>query len=136
MNYLDTSALLKLVLDEEHADAMRTWWLREGVGASVTGRLTIAEIEQVLDRSGIARADAERVRELVGTAAAVPVDAAVDALVAAPREHAARGLRTLDALHLVGAELASARTVVTYDARLAAAATSCGLVAIAPGADA
>jgi predicted nucleic acid-binding protein len=79
-----------------------------------------------------------RVPELLAQAQAVVEQISVIELTEAIRARAARlgpdTLRSLDALHLataleLGDDLAA---VVTYDARMAAAATSLGLAVLAP----
>lgn len=127
MLYADTSALVKLVLEEPEAAALRLY-LAE-VGPVVTSALTATELVRAVRRVN---------RDLEAAANAV-----IDALTLADLEVgilAAAGtlappqMRTLDAIHLatalaLGDELDA---LVTYDTRMAAAARAAGLRVEAP----
>jgi predicted nucleic acid-binding protein len=132
--YLDTSAATKLVIPEAESAALRTWCDRSRVtgGRFVVSDLVRAELLRTVGRhdQGLlpfavrtaARFDRLRVtRETFERSAAIEPSA----------------LRTLDALHLATAlSLGSALAgVVTYDARLAAAADLQGVARTAPGRD-
>lgn len=126
--YLDTSALVKLVVAEEETEALLAW-----VGS--------ADLEMV--SSDLARTELLRAVRRVAPDRVVRARDVLDAvtllgLTTQICEEAARVdpplLRTLDALHLavaldLGDDLS---TIVTYDDRLADAAASNGVRVTAP----
>ncbi|QGQ18099.1 PIN domain-containing protein [Cellulomonas sp. JZ18] len=127
-HYLDTSALVKLVVEEPETDALRTWWRQHGT-TPVACDLVRTELMRA-----VRRATPE---------AAVQAHAVLDALVllqATPRVFDVAGrlepatLRSLDAIHLAAAlELGDElEGMVTYDERLAEAAEAYGVAVLAP----
>ncbi|MBA3434182.1 MAG: PIN domain-containing protein [Actinobacteria bacterium] len=128
MLYVDTSAVVKLVLAEDESDALESF-LRENGGPLVTSRVGIVELRRVARRGG---ASADRADALAGSLAVIELDATVEGLAVGLDPD----LRTLDALHLASALAAGDRldAFVCYDARLGAAAARRGLAVIAPGA--
>jgi predicted nucleic acid-binding protein len=128
--YLDTSALAKLVVEEaESADLAR--WL-DARSDDVLCTSTITKVELV--RAATRRSPQTRpaALALIAELALVPVDTTVvdTAWSLEPPE-----LRSLDAIQLASAlALASQHvTFVTYDRRLADAATAAGLDTASPG---
>ncbi len=125
--YLDTSAVGRVLLGEPDAPAV----LRElgEFDQHVASRLLRVELRRVALREGLLDA-AER---LLAGVALIPLDEAV--LTIAETVPPAT-VATLDAIHLATAlRLSSAGvldTVMTYDARLAAAARHHGLAVLAP----
>lgn len=127
-HYIDTSALVKLVVAEPETAALRGW---------------IAETQPVLVASDLVRTELMRA---VGRAApdrAVSARAVLDSLIllkatSSTFESAGRldpdDLRSLDALHLASAlDLGDdLDQMVTYDDRLAAAAQANGIGVAAP----
>jgi predicted nucleic acid-binding protein len=131
--YLDSCALLKLVLREAETDALRTFLAARAAEGHVTSALSQTEVFRTLVRAG---ADPE-----VGDVAEALLDRLLrirvtDPVLPAAGMFPARHLRSLDAIHLASAEyLEHALTAfVTYDKRLAAAALDRGLPVEAPGA--
>lgn len=133
MIYLDSCAIVKLVVPEPESRAL-TDWLREHADEPlVTSMLSEIEVPRVLRRAAPKR---------LGVVAAVlsrlnrfDIDAPVRATAAAYVEPT---LRSLDAIHLATADnlVASGNHVsalVTYDKRLAEAATQAGYEVVAPG---
>lgn len=127
MLYADTSALVKLVLEEPEAAALRSY-LAE-VGPVVTSVITATELIRAVRR---VNPDLEAV-----------ANAVIDALTLADLEVgilAAAGMlpppqmRTLDAIHVATALALDGEldALVTYDARMAAAARSAGLSVAQP----
>lgn len=127
-HYLDTSALVKLVVEEPETEALRGW-LAETDGEWVSSDLTRTEL-----LPAVRRVVPER---LVLARQVLDAITLVD-LRTSTFEEAARldppHLRTLDALHLAAAlDLGDdLQDVVTYDERLAEAATGNGIATIAP----
>jgi predicted nucleic acid-binding protein len=126
--YLDTSAFLKLVTEEAESAALRkalTRWPEQ-----VSATLLRTEAVRALRRAGMS----DRVgaaRRLMRGLTLVRVD---EPLLDRAADLEPASLRSLDAIHLaaaltVGSDLG---VVLTYDTRLAAAATAAGLVVAAP----
>lgn len=135
MLYLDSSALVKLVVAERESDALRK---RVREIALVSSELALAEVPRAVWRTRIGRRRAEQEglrRETIavlGRLALVPVTR--DLLVASG-ELVTAALRTLDAIHL-GAALTIAdelEAAVTYDERQAEAFAAAELPVESPG---
>lgn len=124
--YLDTSAALKLVLEEPESAALAevldatapelvgTWLLETEMrrAAHRVGPLTQEMVSEVLQAVGIYEVPASVFREA--------------GLLAGPE------LRSLDALHLASAVRIGVEHVVTYDERMTRSATELGLSVLAP----
>ena len=126
---LDSSALVKLVLDEPESAALETW-LSSRAPLSVTAS-DLVRVEVV---RAVARADSAgvpRARTLLAGVDLVPVSRD---LLDVAADLGPPSLRSLDALHLATAlSLGSALDAfVVYDERLAQAATQAGLPVVAP----
>ncbi len=125
--YLDTSALVKLVVPEPESAALRTELARWN--SRVSSALVRAELIRASARIGVAaRRLAER---MLATLDLIAVD---DAILDAAGRLRPPELRTLDAVHLASAQaLGSALGgVVAYDARLLAGAKAARLPTIVP----
>jgi len=125
--YLDSSALGKFLIDEIHSSSFR---------ASVDGRTDLVS-------SGLARVEVTRIGRLHGGAAVerarqalarlglLPVDALLQeaAALAGPR------LKSLDAIHVAGAQALGdeLEALITYDRQMQDAARGFGLPVSAPG---
>lgn len=129
--YCDASALVKLFVEEEVSQALRSFLDRECVLSS--SELVRVEVVRSLRRRGDRR-DEERAAAYLDSLALVRLDAAI--LDRATRLGPAT-LRTLDALHLATALALSPlpRAFLCYDRRLAEAARIHGLEVVAPGVD-
>lgn len=126
--YLDTSALVKLVVAERETPALQEWWRTHGT-VPVSSDLVRTELMRAVRR--------------VAPEAALQAHAVLDALVllqvtsrvldVAGRLEPA-SLRYLDAIHLAAAlELGDELVgIVTYDDRLAEAAAAYGAAVVAP----
>jgi predicted nucleic acid-binding protein len=126
--YLDTSAAVKLVVDEPGSKAM-TAWARSHAGEVLSSDLL---------RTELLRATRRGAPEQMSGARAVLDSITLVGLPAPTFEHAAEldpdMLRSLDALHLAAAlELGDELDgIVTYDDRLTRAAALKGIAVIAP----
>lgn len=126
--YVDTSALVKLIVAETETTALRRW-LTKADQVLVTSDLSRTELMRAVRRAAPDRAP--RVREVLDaftltqlTPAAFSEAGRLDPL----------GLRTLDALHLASALNLDddLEGIVTYDHRMADAATTNGIAVLAP----
>lgn len=133
MIYLDSCAIVKLVVREDESPALNAWLaLRQDIKV-MTSKLAEVEVQRAVRRSepGVLGAVSVVLRYLNR----VEINDVVRATAAAYMDP---GLRTLDAIHLATAEsmVASGKTMtafVTYDKRLARAAAEAGLRVVAPG---
>ena len=125
--YLDASAILKLVVDEQESDALRAYLARRVARAtSVIGAI---ESRRIASRG---RDDAiEAVGFVLGGIDLIELDGSVASRAASV---ALGTIRTLDAIHLASAiELGpDLEALVTYDRRLADAARDLGLPIASP----
>ena len=125
--YLDSSAIVKLVMVEPESAALRRYLSRRR--PLVSSALARAEVARALLPLG--RQAVRRGREVLGRLQLIRIS---DRLLAAAGQLLPPELRTLDAIHLataleLGPDLAR---VVTYDERLGAAAVSAGCAVAAP----
>ena len=124
--YVDTSAFLKLVIDEESSKAMRDWSLtHDGLWSS---QLLRTEALRAAQRLEVGFQTIEEALESI--ALVLP---SVGTYASAGRLQP-RGLRSLDALHVasaleIGPDLEG---MVVYDQRLSAAATELSIAVLAP----
>lgn len=126
--YLDSSALVKLVVREPESAALLNFLREHGERAS--SALALTEVPRALRRAGFGRVERRRARAVLGGVALVDADRRI--LSAAALEPPT--LRTLDAIHLataltLGEELAA---LVTYDRRLTEAAGRAHVEVLAP----
>lgn len=126
--YADTSALVKLVVAEDETDALRAWLIDED------RRLVAADIV----RTELLRSVRRAVPDRIGRAREVLDALTLLQLRPTLCEFAGRidplELRSLDAIHLataldLGDDLDA---ILTYDDRLASAASANGLAVVAP----
>ncbi len=126
--YLDTSALVRLVVAEQESSALLAW-MTTGHDALVSSDLARGELVRAVRR---------RMPEALVQARAVLDSLTLLALTTAVLEEAGRlgeaSVRTLDAVHLAAALTMGddLDAVVTYDERLAAAARALGVDVLAP----
>ncbi len=126
---LDSSALVKLVLDEPESAALETWLSSRAPLSVTAGDLVRVELIRAVTRA--APAGVSRARTLLAGVDLVPI---TPDLLDAAADLGPPSLRSLDALHLatalsLGPALAA---FVVYDERLAQAATDAGLPVVAP----
>ncbi|MEO6715525.1 MAG: type II toxin-antitoxin system VapC family toxin [Mycobacteriales bacterium] len=129
MIYLDSSALVKLLVSETESAALRSW-LRSRPERRVSSELARVEVARAVRLAGAGARVTKGTDVLFGGLSMLPISREVIDR-AARLEPAA--LRTLDAIHLAAALLLGPSTIfVAYDARLADAASSAGLEVVAP----
>lgn len=126
MHYLDTSAFLKLLVDESHSIALGLAVDRRELWSST---LLAVEAHRAALRLAVSSADVDAVLSEVSLV--LPSEETFRSAQFIGRAE----LRTLDALHLataieIGPELES---VITYDRRLAQAASGIGANVQSPG---
>ena len=125
--YLDSSAIVKTIIRERESAALRK--ALRPFRTHVTSTLARAEVLRAVRRSDLAAVG--HAHRAMGRLVLLDVtgDLLEDAGMIDPAD-----LRTLDAIHLaaarsLGSDLAA---LITYDARLAAAATHLGLPVVTP----
>lgn len=128
--YLDTSALVKLVQVEAESAALRRYLRQCSGDVRVTSALARVELVRAVTGGGPqARAHARRALTRLHV-----LDIGRDVLDDAADLAPGSALRSLDAIHLASARQVGGdlRAVVTYDIRMAGAATGLGMVVAAP----
>lgn len=129
MVYLDSSAIVKLIVPEPESPALRRYLAEEP--ERVSSALARVEVARAARMRSAARETRRRIEEALARIALVDI---TQDLVASASVLEPDALRTLDAIHLATARsLAGVRSVVTYDPRLRMAAEGAGLVVDAPG---
>ncbi len=130
--YLDSSALVKIVLPEAESQALVSFlpaWPHR-----VSSALARVEVLRAVARASMAESMDDTLRDAEQLLAHVSLLAMSDTLLAAAAALKPVTLRTLDAIHLatalsLGPDVAG---FVTYDGRLAEAAQASGLTIYAP----
>lgn len=126
--FIDTSALVKLVIEEKESSVLREWLTPDRV--PVTCDLARAELFRVVRRVDVGRArQASRLLDSIGV-----MELRRSIFEAAGRLEPI-SLRTLDAVHVaaaldLGGDLEG---MITYDTRIAEAAALNGISVFAPG---
>jgi predicted nucleic acid-binding protein len=126
--YLDSSAIVKLIVAESESGALRRFLARRPV--RVSSALARVEVPRAVRGQG--RPAAQRAQTVLARIRLVRID---DAVLDAAAHLDPRILRSLDAIHLasalsLGEDLDS---VVTYDARMSEATRMLGLNLRSPG---
>lgn len=127
--YVDTSALVKLVVVEEESAALRRYFEDFPGDTQFTAALARTELVRAVARCGLIDV-LENARFALSRPDLVALNNSVldAAATMAPPE-----LRTLDAIHLAATRTApELRAMVTYDSRLAEAAIGAGIAVVAP----
>ena len=130
MIYLDSAAVVKLVHAEAHSRALRDWLDQRADSSWVSS--VLAEVESF---RALARHAPEAIRRLpsvLDLIDLVDLDSAVRVLA---QTVSPASVRSLDAIHLATAVRMrpQLKSFVTYDKRLADAATAAGLTVDMPG---
>jgi hypothetical protein len=125
--YLDSTAIVKLVVREAESGALRRWLRTHARRAtSVLARVEVLRAVRAHGDRAVARA-----RKVLARIVQVSID---DQVLAGAADLDVPGLRSLDAIHLATAKRLGSdlQLVVTYDERMAAAAASLGIKITAP----
>lgn len=127
--YLDTSALVKLVVSEPESASLRDYLASHPQDVRFTAALSRAELLRAVGRSGSFDAVAHARRVL----SRLDMVALNHRLLDEAGSLGPAWLRTLDAIHLAAALTAPAlRAFVCYDTRLAEAADMMGINVVMP----
>ncbi len=127
--YADTSAVIKLLAEESHSKAFAAFYDSHADAEWVSSALLRIELVRTVARA--APALLPDARDLLSAFSYVAID---DEVVEAAMNEPDRALRSLDAIHLATARILAEDLdgLVTYDARLAKAASDAGLAALSP----
>jgi uncharacterized protein len=127
--YLDSSALVKLVVLEPESSALRDFLRPRAL--RISSALAEVEVPRALRRAGYGVAERRRATQILARVALIDLDRGIlrSAAALTPAD-----LRSLDAVHLatalsIGDDLAG---LVTYDQRLSDAAVDADLTVWAP----
>ena len=131
--YADTSAVIKLLVEETHLKSFAAFYDSQADAEWVSYALLRIEVTRAVARAMPALLpDA---RDLLTAFSYIAMD---DDIVEGAMNEPDRRLRSLDAIHLATARVLAPDldALVTYDDRLIRAATEAGLVTVSPGTDA
>jgi len=127
--YMDTSALVKLVVAEAESEALQNFLAEQSDDTRFSAALARTELIRAVAPNGPKAVG--RARDLLNGLDIVVLSRQLldDAGTLRPLS-----LRSLDAIHLVAAQRAgdTLRTVITYDARMLAAAAELGIATASP----
>ena len=127
--YLDTSALVKLVVAEPESQALQAFLAERDTDTLFSAALARTELIRAVAANGptaiAAGREVLRGLDIVGLTRQLLDDAGT---------LLPRSLRSIDAIHLVAAQRAgdTLRAVVTYDVRMRSAALDLGIAVVAP----
>ena len=127
--YLDSSALVKLVIEEPESAALENHLTEDAVLA--TSRLALVEVPRA---ARIANPSEELQQETQRLLAACLLVDVSDHVLKSAASLASRAVRTLDAIHLATALYIDADELLAYDRRLLEAGETQSLDVAAPGA--
>ena len=127
--YADTSAVIKLLVEETHSKAFAAFYDDHANAEWVSSALLRIEVARAVTCAMPALLP--EARDLLTAFSCIDID---DDIVEAAMSEPDRRLRSLDAIHLATARILAPEldALVTYDDRLASAAIDAGLVTLAP----
>lgn len=128
LSYLDSSALVKLVIEEPESPDLERYL--DDDRALISSRLARAEVSRACGLANPAYEVGRDVKLLLGSIMLLDV---TNELIESARDLTSRSLRTLDALHLASALRTGADELIAYDRRLLSAAAAHGMAAASPG---
>lgn len=123
-SYVDTSALLKAVVDEDWSDAF-TDHVQDDL--LMSSGLVVTELHRAAARADVDHKTVARLLDWIDLVEVTPTVL----MRAGMLPH--RSLRSLDAIHIASAMVGAATEFVTYDDRQADAARAIGLTVVSPG---
>lgn len=128
--YVDTSAVIKLLVEETHSKAFAAFYDGHASAEWVSSALLRIELIRAVARA--VPALLPDARDLLTAFSYIAID---DEIVDAAMNEPDRGLRSLDAIHLATARILAPEldALVTYDDRLRRAAADAGLATVSPG---
>jgi uncharacterized protein len=127
--YADTSAVIRLLVEETHSKAFAAFYDAHADAEWVSSALLRIELTRAVTRAlPVLLPDA---RDLLLAFSFVAID---DDIVEGAMNEPDRGLRSLDAIHLATARILGEDldAIVSYDDRLLKAATDAGLATVSP----
>ena len=128
--YADTSAVIKLLVEETHSKSFAAFYDGHADAEWVSSALLRIEVTRAVIRAMPALLpDA---RDLLTAFSYIAID---DDIVEAAMSEPDRGLRSLDAIHLATARILAPELdgLVTYGDRLLRAAAEAGMATVSPG---
>ncbi|GLY28952.1 type II toxin-antitoxin system VapC family toxin [Kineosporia sp. NBRC 101731] len=127
--YIDTSAALKFLAEEPHSKALASFYDSNPGASWVSSALLRIELIRAVGR--VMAGSLPEARTLLHAFNYLSMD---DEVVDGAMNEPDRMLRSLDSIHLASARLLGEELdgLVTYDDRLATAATDAGITVIAP----
>lgn len=127
--YADTSAVIKLLVEESHSKAFAAFYDAHADAVWASSALLRIELTRAVTRA--LPALLPDARDLLLAFSFVAID---DDIVEAAMNEPDRGLRSLDAIHLATARILGEDldAIVSYDDRLLKAATDAGLATASP----
>lgn len=130
MIYADASALVKRAVDEPESAALREWLSTHAGGEVIVATNRIGAVEVVRAAARVSEQARAAATAIVDTLALMEITRTAYAVAATLRPPS---VRTLDALHVASAaEIPRLAAFLTYDARMAEAATHFGLPVVSP----
>lgn len=126
--YADSSALVKLVIEEPESQALAAHLV--GRPRLACSRLAIVEVHRATRLANDSPEVAAAVERLLSSTMLLSID---DDLLEAARTLTSKTLRSLDAIHLASALRIEAEEFLAYDRRLLAAASDLGFATTSPG---
>jgi uncharacterized protein len=126
--YVDSSALVKLVIEEPESGALDEYLPRDALLA--TSRIALVEVPRA---TALANPSEEVEIETARLLQSCVLVALGDTVLRSAAAMTSRELGTLDAIHLSTALYVEADELVAYDRRLVAAAEAQGVSVVAPG---
>lgn len=127
--YADTSAVIKLLIEETHSTAFAAFYDSRTDSEWVSSALLRVEVTRTVTR--VSPALLPDARDLLLAFSTIAID---DDIIEAAMNEPDRRLRSLDAIHLASARVLGPDldTLVTYDDRLATAAKEAGMAVTSP----
>lgn len=128
--YVDTSAVLKLLAEEEHSVDFAEFYDAHASASWVSSALLRIEVVRAVSR--VMPAALPDARDLLTAFDFMAID---DDIIERAMDEPDRLLRSLNAIHLATARVLDTEldAMVTYDDRLVSAATDAGMTVLRPG---